>query len=190
MNGTNVNECFSECNIVVNSEAVFSLGGIIGQKNEGTILNCYSKGKISARSINKGSYIGGIVGVASMTNLYGVYRIGNIDSSCLETEVSGITQISKSKILDGAYFEGNITVGENSECAAISAKTYSDCYKISNIFYFSNLENAFTEEYSDENTAKLSQKINTDVLYNILENSVDGINWKKDSTEYPKLFWE
>lgn len=124
------------------------------------------------------------------TNVNECFSECDIDSSCLETEVSGITQISKSRILDGAYFEGNITVGENSECAAISAKTYSDCYKISNIFYFSNLENAFTEEYSDENTAKLSQKINTDVLYNILENSVDGINWKKDSTEYPKLFWE
>lgn len=189
MSGTIVNGCFSECNITVSSENSFSLGGIVGQKNAGTILNCYSKGKINAECTNTGSYIGGIAGIASMTNIYGVYRIGDINSSCSETEVSGITRVSQSSILDGAYYEGNITVGDNSEFAAISAKTHSDCYKISNIFYFSNLENAFTEEYSEESTARLSQKINSDVLYNILENRADGVNWKKD-TEYPKLFWE
>jgi hypothetical protein len=185
-----VEECFAKCDITVNSEKNFNLGGIVGQKNAGTILNCYSEGEINAKSENTGSCIGGIAGVAATTQIYGVYRVGNINSSCQETKVSGITQISKNKILDGAYYEGIITVGDNSECAAISAKTHSDCYKISNIFYFSNLENAFTDEYSDENVAKLSQKINTDVLYNILENSVDGINWKKDGAEYPKLFWE
>ena len=188
-NGTSVNECFSECDITVSSEKSFSLGGIVGQKNAGTILNCYSKGKINVERTNAESYIGGIAGTASMTNIYGVYRIGDINSSCSEIVVSGITRISKNCTLDGAYYEGNITVGANSECAAINAKTYSDCNKISNIFYFSNLENAFTEEYSEESTAKLSKKIDSDVLYDILENSVDGINWKK-ATEFPKLFWE
>ncbi|MFQ9297172.1 MAG: hypothetical protein ACLR4X_01905 [Clostridia bacterium] len=189
MNGTNVNECFSKCNITINSEKTFCLGGIIGEKDAGNILNCYSEGEIKANCLSEKSYIGGIAGIAATTNVYGVYRMGDINSEYPNAYISGIAPINENKILDGAYYEGNI-ISKSGISTAISVEANKACEKISNVFYYSNLNNAFIDEYDQEDTANLNEKINSDKLYNILENSSEGTSWKKTSGGYPRLFWE
>lgn len=189
MNGTNVNECFSKCNITINSEKTFYLGGIIGEKDAGNILNCYSEGEIKANCSAEKSYIGGIAGVAATTRVYGVYRVGDINSECPNAYISGIAPINENKILNGAYYEGNIT-SKSGNLAAISVEASKICEEISNVFYYSNLNNAFIDEYDQEDTANLNEKINSDKLYNILEESNEGTSWKKTSGGYPKLFWK
>jgi len=107
--GGEVSQCYSELNIVVNSDDIDSISGLVGV-NSGTISNCYARGDITANGTPASTaHIAGFTGFnsGSISNVYstglktttGINYIGGlvgenwggtVDDSFWDTETSGM----------------------------------------------------------------------------------------------------
>ena len=119
--------------------------GCIADENDGSILNCYSSGEISADSYTDYMAVGGLIGLNSGT-------ISNSNSSCniIASESSyhviggagGVVGYNKG-LLSECYYTGTVTglcngaggiAGENSTYYNSDVATIKNCYNIGTVY--------------------------------------------------------
>ncbi len=88
----------------------YSVGGIVGKINNGTIMNCYNKAKIECLDSEAdygGMRIGGITGYAINTTITQCYNDGEINGN-LDTAGGIVGRINNKTKVENCYNTGNI----------------------------------------------------------------------------------
>jgi len=132
------------------SNTIFA-GGICGRSYQGTIINCYNTGNVSAFARHGSSYSAGICGFASFTNISNCYNTGSVYASAHNNMASsgapfagGICgQIQDSSLISNCFNIGDIwgavansTVRVGGICGQVQgASSISNCYNTGDVIF-------------------------------------------------------
>ncbi len=116
-NQGDVSSCYA-ANLVSGASSV---GGVVGDNNQGTVTNCYNTGAVS------GGYVGGVVGNNSGT-VENCHNTGAVNGSASYT---GGVAGNNSGTLTDCYNTGTITTGISSYTGGVAGRNYgavTKCY--------------------------------------------------------------
>ena len=121
--GATMLNSYATGNIFATAEAEhFSAGGLIGEKNYGTVINCYASGNVVVNSTAEYNFAGGLIG-ENNGEIINSYSIGNVTVTYNSTEdgnhnyVGGLSARNSIDKIINCFAAGNVTLIDSSSTA-------------------------------------------------------------------------